>query len=203
MAVNETIVTGRYFRRCTDAANKVWQRISFWHKASDCEFDDNKNAQTKVGAIKGITTSTSVTETGYAADMTTVKNLQTQIDELNSNLGSNRLLYVANLNASGLSTTDMFSTIATDPNDIITLSDKNIVINQSGSLKIVISGNGNVTSGNAAIKINGSLVLSVSGTSANNSKTINVSKGDIITGSCYAGSYGGYMNNRITMYYEP
>lgn len=88
MAVNETIVTGRYFRRCTDAANKVWQRISFWHKASDCEFDDNKNAQTKVGAIKGITTSTSVTETGYAADMTTVKNLQTQIDELNSNLGN-------------------------------------------------------------------------------------------------------------------
>lgn len=203
MAVNETIVTNRYFRRCTDAANKVWQRISFWHKASDCEFDDGSTAQTKVGAIKGITTSTSVTETGYAADMTTVKGLQTQIDELNSNLGSNRLLYVANLNASGLSTTDMFSTIATDPNDIITLSDKNIVINQSGSLKIVISGNGNVTSGNAAIKINGSLVLSVSGTSANNSKTINVSKGDIITGSCYAGSYGGYMNNRITMYYEP
>lgn len=92
MAVNETIVTGRYFRRCTDAANKVWQRISFWHKASDCEFDDNKNAQTKVGAIKGITTSTSVTETGYAADMTTVKNLQTQIDELNSNLKSLKIV---------------------------------------------------------------------------------------------------------------
>lgn len=89
MAVNETIVTGRYFRRCTDAANKVWQRISFWHKASDCEFDDGTTAQTKVGAIKGITTSTSVTETGYAADMTTVKGLQTQIDELkNSNLGN-------------------------------------------------------------------------------------------------------------------
>lgn len=88
MTVNETIVTNRYFRRCTDAANKVWQRISFWHKASDCEFDDGSTAQTKVGAIKGITTSTSVTETGYAADMTTVKGLQTQIDELNSNLVS-------------------------------------------------------------------------------------------------------------------
>lgn len=87
MAVNESIVTGRYFRRCTDVANKVWQRISFWHKASDCEFDDGQTAQTKAGAIKGITTSTSVTETGYAADMTTVKNLQTQINELNSNLG--------------------------------------------------------------------------------------------------------------------
>ena len=88
MAVNESIVTGRYFRRCTDAVNKVWQRISFWHKASDCEFDDGQTAQAKVGAIKGITTSTSVTETGYAADMTTVKNLQTQINELNSNLGN-------------------------------------------------------------------------------------------------------------------
>ena len=95
MAVNETIVTGRYFRRCTDAANKVWQRISFWHKASDCEFDDGTTAQTKVGAIKGITTSTSVTETGYAADMTTVKGLQTQIDELkNSNLGGKSLKIV-------------------------------------------------------------------------------------------------------------
>lgn len=93
MAVNETIVTGRYFRRCTDAANKVWQRISFWHKASDCEFDDGTTAQTKVGAIKGITTSTSVTETGYAADMTTVKGLQTQIDELkNSNLKSLKIV---------------------------------------------------------------------------------------------------------------
>lgn len=95
MAVNETIVTGRYFRRCTDAANKVWQRISFWHKASDCEFDDGTTAQTKVGAIKGITTSTSVTETGYAADMTTVKGLQTQIDELkNSNLSGKSLKIV-------------------------------------------------------------------------------------------------------------
>ncbi len=96
MAVNETIVTGRYFRRCTDVANKVWQRISFWHKASDCEFDDGQTAQAKVGAIKGITTSTSVTETGYAADMTTVKNLQTQINELNSNLGNKPVLLWTN-----------------------------------------------------------------------------------------------------------
>lgn len=154
------------------------------------------NAADASKIIDSLETIKANTQSGYIAGALAVK-------ELNSNLGSNRLLYVANLNASGLSTTDMFSTIATDPNDIITLSDKNIVINQSGSLKIVISGNGNVTSGNAAIKINGSLVLSVSGTSANNSKTINVSKGDIITGSCYAGSYGGYMNNRITMYYEP
>lgn len=104
MAVNETIVTNRYFRRCTDAANKVWQRISFWHKASDCEFDDGSTAQTKVGAIKGITTSTSVTETGYAADMTTVKGLQTQIDELNSNLGN--LVYKLNVQLRSITTSE-------------------------------------------------------------------------------------------------
>lgn len=92
------------------------------------------------------------TYTYFTVPTEAVYDAKSKLRTLSSNLGSNRLLYVANLNASGLSTTDMFSTIATDPNDIITLSDKNIVINQSGSLKIVISGNGNVTSGNAAIK---------------------------------------------------
>lgn len=43
-------------------------------------FNDNDTAETKVGAIKGITTSTDVTEEGYAADATTVA-------ALNSNLG--------------------------------------------------------------------------------------------------------------------
>ena len=103
MAINETIVTGRYFRRCTDAANKVWQRISIWHKASDCEFDDGTNAQTKVGAIKGITTSTSVTQTGYAADMTTVKNLQAQINELNSNIINSRCIKIGGAGTYNLS----------------------------------------------------------------------------------------------------
>ena len=89
MAVNETIVTGRKFRKLIDAANKQWQRISFWHKASDCEFDDGDTAETKVGAIKGITTDLNTTTTGYAADMTTVaslnsslKSFQTGVDTL-------------------------------------------------------------------------------------------------------------------------
>lgn len=76
MAVNETIVTGRKYRRLIDVATKAWQRISFWTHAKDVEFDDGKTAQAKVGAIKGITTSTSVTETGYAADATVVKQMK-------------------------------------------------------------------------------------------------------------------------------
>lgn len=79
MAVNETIVTGRKFRKLTDAASKKWQRISFWHKASDCEFNDGKTAEEKLGAIKGITTDLNVTVPGYAADATRVSELNNSL----------------------------------------------------------------------------------------------------------------------------
>lgn len=48
MAVNETIITGEYFRRLIDKSQKLWQRISFWTKASDVEFNDGKNAEEKI-----------------------------------------------------------------------------------------------------------------------------------------------------------
>lgn len=80
MAVNETIVTGRKFRKLTDAASKKWQRISFWHKASDCEFNDGKTAEEKLGAIKGITTDLNVTVPGYAADATRVSELNNSLN---------------------------------------------------------------------------------------------------------------------------
>ena len=82
MAVNEQIVTGRKFRKLIDEATKLWQRISFWTKSSDVEFDDGENAETKLGAIKGITTDTNVTIPGYAADMTVVNELYGNLDEL-------------------------------------------------------------------------------------------------------------------------
>lgn len=82
MAVNETIVTGRKFRKLTDAASKKWQRISFWHKASDCEFNDGKTAEEKLGAIKGITTDLNVTVPGYAADATRVSELNNSLTDL-------------------------------------------------------------------------------------------------------------------------
>lgn len=82
MALNEQIVTGRSFRKCIDVANKLWQKISFWTKASDVEFDDGENAETKLGSIKGITADLNTTETGYAADMTALTQLNNQIDGL-------------------------------------------------------------------------------------------------------------------------
>ena len=79
MAVNEQIVIGRKFRKLLDEATKLWQRISFWTKATDVEFDDGQTAESKMGAIKGITTDLNVTETGYAADATMLTQLYSDI----------------------------------------------------------------------------------------------------------------------------
>lgn len=52
MAINEEIVTGRKFRKLLDEATRLWQRISFWTKACDVEFDDGKNAEEKIEYIQ-------------------------------------------------------------------------------------------------------------------------------------------------------
>lgn len=72
MAVNEQIVTGRKFRKLIDEANKLWQRISFWTKASDVEFNDGKNAETKFGAINGVTDSLTSTVVPFTQSAGTV-----------------------------------------------------------------------------------------------------------------------------------
>ena len=79
MAVNEQIVTGRKFRKLVDEATKLWQRISFWTKASDVEFDDGFTAETKMGAINGITDSLVSTSSNVAASAKA-------LSQLNNNL---------------------------------------------------------------------------------------------------------------------
>ena len=79
MAVNEQIVTGRKFRKLVDEATKLWQRVSFWHKASDCEFDDGKDAETKLGAIDGITDSLVSTSSRIAASAKAVNTLSNNL----------------------------------------------------------------------------------------------------------------------------
>lgn len=86
MAVNEEIVTGKKFRRLIDIATNKWRRYSFWNKAKDTECEDGTDVETKVGAIKGITTSTNVSETGYAADAKTVS-------EINQSLANGKIKF--------------------------------------------------------------------------------------------------------------
>lgn len=82
MAVNEEIVTGKKFRRLIDIATNKWRRYSFWNKAKDTECEDGTDVETKVGAIKGITTSTNVSETGYAADAKTVSEINQSLTNI-------------------------------------------------------------------------------------------------------------------------
>ena len=59
----------------------IWNRLSFCFYSSDVEFTDGETAQTKVGSIHGITTSTSVTSTGYAADASVVSALNKKVSQ--------------------------------------------------------------------------------------------------------------------------
>lgn len=49
--INETVVTGRKFRKLIDEATRMWQRISFWTSASDVEFSDGATLESKFGAL--------------------------------------------------------------------------------------------------------------------------------------------------------
>lgn len=80
MEINEIEETGKKFRQLMDGATKLWQKISFWIKSSDVEFNDGKNAETKVGSIDGITDSLVSTSSNIAASAKTVSTI-------NNNLG--------------------------------------------------------------------------------------------------------------------
>ncbi len=83
---NESWVTGKKYRILTDLANKKWSIISFINKAADTIFNDNKSAETKLGAINGITSDLNGENETIAASIKAVH-------ELNSSLGGNNLIY--------------------------------------------------------------------------------------------------------------
>ena len=47
-----------------------YKLLSRWTSSNTVEFDDGQTAETKVGAVKGITSSTTATDAGYAASAT-------------------------------------------------------------------------------------------------------------------------------------
>lgn len=56
------------YRILTDVKNKVWDELHFLTDAKSVDAADGKDLETKVGAIRGITSSSNVTESGYAVD---------------------------------------------------------------------------------------------------------------------------------------
>ena len=75
---------------------------SNWTSGNTVELDDGNTVQNNVGAIKGITTSTSVTEEGYAADATTVAALNNSLSKINSNLNQIKVWRVTPTSAQAL-----------------------------------------------------------------------------------------------------
>lgn len=78
MAITETIKSSAY--RVWSTALGHWKKYSLWNLAKDTEFDDGNNAETKVGAINGITDSLVANDSSVAASSAAVY-------ELNKNLG--------------------------------------------------------------------------------------------------------------------
>lgn len=91
MAIQETIKTGRKYRKCIDntSCNKKWERYSFWSKASDVEFNDGTTVENKMGSFKGVTTNENQSA-GYAADVTLLKSIKTALTNSITSV-SNRL----------------------------------------------------------------------------------------------------------------
>lgn len=88
MAVKEEIITGRKWRRLIDKVAGLWQRISYWTHSTDVEFEDGKNAETKVGAIDGITDSLVSTSSNIAASAKA-------LSQVNNNLAQGSLSFEA------------------------------------------------------------------------------------------------------------
>lgn len=96
MAVNETIVINRKWRKCIDIVNKTWQRISFWTHSSDVEFEDGKTAEIKVGAIDGITDSLASDSSRIAASAKAISELNNDLTKVKVYVGSDKKLHFVN-----------------------------------------------------------------------------------------------------------
>ena len=83
----ENIKSRKYYRvhNGTD-----WDRMHFVTDANSVDANDGDTMETKVGAFKGITTSTNVTEEGYAADAKTVSELSESLGNLEFNISEGK-----------------------------------------------------------------------------------------------------------------
>lgn len=80
MVINEQIVSS-YYRRLIDKSAKLWQRISFWTKSSDVEFNDGKTAEEKVGNINGITSDFAANDDSISASSVLTHKAYNRFDE--------------------------------------------------------------------------------------------------------------------------
>lgn len=98
---SENIKERKIYRVLIDELNRVWERIYFLTNARSVDADDGENLETKVGAIKGITTSTTVTENGWAAD---AKMVNESINTLKKSVSDGKSSIASAITAKGVTT---------------------------------------------------------------------------------------------------
>ena len=91
MAIKENVKDGVY--RVWNTATSAWDRYALWTKANRVEFNDGDTIEGRLGNIKGITTSTNVSETGFAADATVVAGLSRKVSNINIYVGDDGMVH--------------------------------------------------------------------------------------------------------------
>ena len=79
------------YKRYIKLNDGTYQLISHWTSSNTVHFDDGNTAQSKLGAINGITDSLTSDSSNVALSAVGGKNLQTQISELNSILNKTKI----------------------------------------------------------------------------------------------------------------
>lgn len=79
------------YKRYIKLNDGTYQLISHWTSSNTVHFEDGNTAQSKLGAINGITDSLTSDSSNVALSAVGGKNLQTQISELNSILNKTKI----------------------------------------------------------------------------------------------------------------
>lgn len=113
----------------TDSGYKL---CSQWTSSNTVHFDDGNTAQSKVGAINGITDSLTSTNSNIALSAAAGKNLQAQVTQLNTGLGKTRMVFTS-IASLGITSTYIPDIIAAMPKN----SSFKAIINNSNNTGIV------------------------------------------------------------------
>lgn len=172
----------RKFRDYLRNADGTYSLKSLWTSAQTVECSDGDTVEKKIGALKGITADIATAEQGYAADITAVRQISTDVAALQSSFSEARADLITALAGLGI-TAD--STINFD--QLIALIPSLIQLTQGTATA------GSILSGYTAW-VNGQKITGTSGAKNIQLKTGNNPNGTYRTGLSFiylAGAFGG------------
>lgn len=85
-------IKSKIYRVLSDATNQVWDKISFWTKASDVEMSDGKTVEQKIGnsaLISSVEDASAVQGVGNIPDALCIKELSENIDNIGIKVDTN------------------------------------------------------------------------------------------------------------------